>query len=176
LTVESVHWFALHVKTRHERSVAVSLETKNLECIVPLLKERRRWSDRLKTVEAPMFPGYVFCRFGRAVQSEVVRTPGVIRLVGVGGRACPLEAIEIESLLTLSAAAVTARPHSYLPIGQPVRLVDGPLAGLTGVLAGMGKANRLIVSIHILQRSVAVDVGDARVQTVAPLAAGASRR
>lgn len=102
-----------------------------------------------------------------------VRTPGVIRLVGFGGRVCPMEAAEVESLLALSANEATAQPCDYLPVGQRVRLVDGPLAGLTGVLARSDKANRLIVSIEILQRSIAVDVGDARVQSVAPLAAGA---
>lgn len=105
-----------------------------------------------------------------------VKTPGVIRLVGFGGRACPLEANEIESLLALAATPVLAQPCGYLPIGQRVRLVDGPLAGLMGVLARSDKANRLIVSIDILQRSIAVDVGDARVQTVAPLAIGARCR
>jgi transcription termination/antitermination protein NusG len=176
LVVESVQWFALHVKRRYEQAVAASLQGKNIESLVPVWKERRRWSDRLKTVQSPIFPGYVFCRLKPRGRLAAVRTPGVIRLVGFGGQACPLEAAEVESLLALSAKQVTAQPCGYLPIGQRVRLVDGPLTGLTGVLARSDNANRLIVSIDILQRSIAVDVGDARVQTVAPLAAGARGR
>jgi transcription antitermination factor NusG len=176
LTVESVQWFALHVKTRHEQAVAASLGGKNIETLLPVLNQRRRWSDRLKTVQSPIFPGYVFCKLERTARLDAVRTPGVIRLVGFGGRACPLEAVEIESLLALSLNEVTAQPCGYLPVGQRVRLVDGPLAGLTGVLARSGKASHLIVSIDILQRSIAVDVGDARVQAVAPLAGGARSR
>lgn len=127
-------------------------------------------------MRTPVFPGYVFCRLELAHRLTAVKTPGVIRLVGFGGRICPLEAAEIESLLALSASEATAQPCDYLPIGQRVRLVDGPLAGLTGVLARADKANRLIVSIDILQRSIAVDVGDARIQGVAPSTAGAQYR
>jgi transcription antitermination factor NusG len=176
LAIESVQWFALQVKTRHEQAVAASLHGRDIESLVPVLKERRRWSDRLKTVQSPIFPGYVFCRLEQIARLAAVKTPGAIRLVSFGGRACPLEAPEIESLLALSATHVMAQPCGYLPVGQRVRLVDGPLAGLTGVLTRSDKANRLIVSIDILQRSIAVDVGDARVQSVAPLAAGARAR
>lgn len=173
MAVESAQWFALHVKARHEQVVAASLEEKSIESLVPVLNQRRRWSDRLKTVQAPIFPGYVFCRLEHGDRLAAVQTPGVIRLVGFGGKACALEAMEIESLLAISACEATAQPCDYLPLGQRVRLIDGPLAGLTGVLARSDKAHRLVVSIDILQRSIAVDVGDARVQTVAPLMAGA---
>lgn len=172
LALESAQWFALHVKTRQEQAVAASLEGKCIESLVPFLEQRRRWSDRLKAVRLPLFPGYVFCRLERTARLAAVKTPGVIRLVGFGGRACPLETTEVESLLALSLTQARAQPCSYQPIGQRVRLVDGPLAGLTGVLTRSDKANRLIVSIDILQRSIAVDVGETRVQAVAPLATG----
>lgn len=174
--MESTEWFALHVKTRHEQAVAAGLEAKNIESLVPVMNQRRHWSDRLKTVRSPIFPGYVFCRLEQARKLAAVRTPGVIRVVAFDGRDCPLEATEIESLQALSATEAAAQPCGYLPNGQRVRLVDGPLAGLTGVLARSEKTNRLIVSIDILQRSVAVDVGNARVQTVAPVTVGARCR
>ena len=176
LVVESIQWFALHVKARHEQAVAASLRGKNIESLVPVTKERRRWSDRLKTVQSPIFPGYVFCRLEQSGRLAAVKTPGVIRLVGFGGWACPLGETEIASLLALSATQATSQRCDYLPIGQRVRLVDGPLAGLTGVLARSDKAKHLIVSIDILQRSVAVDVGEARFLIVAPLATGARAR
>lgn len=138
------------------------------------MNQRRRWSDRWKTVQSPIFPGYVFCRLERGRKLTAMKTPGVIRVVAFGGQDCPLAATEIESLVALAATEVTARPCEYLPIGQRVRLVDGPLAGLTGVLTRADAAKRLIVSVDILQRSIAVDVGDARVQAVAQLKRGAA--
>lgn len=127
-------------------------------------------------MQTPIFPGYVFCRLEREHKLAAVKTPGVIRVVAFGGRDYPLELADIESLLALAGTEVTAEPREYLPIGQRVRLVDGPLCGLTGVLARTDKANRLIVSIEILKRFIAVDVGDARVQAVVPLGAGAQCR
>lgn len=176
LAVESIQWFALHVLTRHEQVVAAGLEAKNIESLVPFMNQRRRWSDRLKTVRSPIFPGYVFCRLEQTCKLAAVKTPGVIRVVAFGGRDYPLADAEIESLQALSRSEVAALRCDYLPIGQRVRLVDGPLAGLAGVLVRSDNAKRLIVSIDILQRSIAVDVGDARIQAVNPLTAGARCR
>ena len=81
---DSRSWFALRSRTTHEKRVASLLVYQNYECLLPLYKCRRRWSDRIKEVELPLFPGYVFCRFFHEKRADVLRTPGVRRIVGFG--------------------------------------------------------------------------------------------
>lgn len=158
---ESVHhpdWFALTVKHQHERGVEAALKAWRLDAFLPTYRLRRRWSDRLKELEAPLFPGYVFGRFGPAERVRVLRIPGVARVVGFGGMPAPVAEKEIDAIRLALASKLPIGPWPYPKTGDRVRVEAGPLRGVEGVLLGNKDKLRLVLSVQLLQRSVAVEV------------------
>ena len=151
-------WFALAVKPRHEKAVARNLDRKGLETFLPLYSSRRRWSDRMKTVQLSLFPGYVFCRFGQERRLDVLNLPSVISIVGFGNAAVPVPDAEIEAVRILLASGRRVGPWPYLKVGQRVHVERGALAGVEGILAREKDAWRVVISVEILQRSVAVEI------------------
>ncbi|MCC6420270.1 MAG: NusG-like protein [Gemmataceae bacterium] len=133
-----------------------------LESLAPTYQATRRWSDRVKTVELPLFDGYVFCEFAFEQRIQVLRTPGVQSVVGFGGTPACIPAGEIEVVRSILRSGAAAQPWPYLRTGQRVRIVDGCLRGAVGILARERNLCRVVVSIEILQRSVAVEVDRGR--------------
>lgn len=125
-------WFALRVKSRTEKVVATIARNKGFEEFLPLYKCRRRWSDRFKSVEMPLFPGYVFCRLNPEFRLPLLTIPGVMSFVGIGRAPMPIDDAEITAIQTAVGAGLVAEPHPFLEVGQRVRLAEGPLAGLEG--------------------------------------------
>jgi transcription antitermination factor NusG len=157
-------WFALHVRTRHEAGVAAHLEGMGYEDFLPLYKTRTRWSDRTKEIEAPLFPGYLFCRFDPQNRLPILKTPGVIQVVGYSRQPIPVEETEIEAIQALVASGIPSQPWPYLEVGEKVRIESGPLRGREGVLVEFKGTHRLILSVALLQRSVAVEIESALVK------------
>lgn len=155
---QSLEWFALRVRPRAERMVADALAGKGYEEFLPLHKERRRWSDRVKTVETPLFAGYVFCRFDVQKRLGILTTPGVIQVVSTGNTPQPIADQEIDSLRVVIGSGLHLESWPYLHVGQHVSIVAGPLAGATGILQSVKSQDRLVVSVSLLQRSVAVEI------------------
>ena len=155
---DALAWFALRVKPRAERIVADALRGKGYEEFLPLHKERRRWSDRVKTVETPLFAGYVFCRFDVLRRLPIVTTPGVLHVVSTGRDPQPIDDEEIDSIRVLVGSGLDLEAWPYLHIGQRVRIVGGPLAGASGILLAVKAQRRLVVSVTLLQRSIAVEI------------------
>jgi transcription antitermination factor NusG len=151
-------WFALRVKSRSEKTVAMMAQNKGFEEFVPLYQSRRRWSDRMKSLELPLFPGYVFCRLNVERRMPLLTIPGVLHFVGIGRTPMPIEDAEIGAIQTAVGSGLLTEPWPYLEIGQRVRLEEGPLTGLEGVLVGTLKQQRLLVSVTLLKRSVAVAI------------------
>ncbi|MGA2713499.1 MAG: transcription termination/antitermination NusG family protein [Bryobacteraceae bacterium] len=133
-------WFALRVKSRHEKSVASSLQSRNIEELLPLYVSRNKWADRYKNVQLPLFPGYVFSRFEIEKRGAILRTPGVIDMVRFGQVLAPVDPKEMEALLRL------------------VNSGSGPFFGLTGMVMEVRKALRLVLSVTLLRRSVLVEL------------------
>lgn len=155
------YWFALVVKPRHEKAVSAALRSKTYEEFLPLCKVRRQWSDRNKVIETPLLPGYAFCRFDPKERVAILRTPGVRKIVSRGAAPVPVEEAEIQSLQAIVQAGLDAAPCPYLRAGESVSLERGPLHGLSGILQKSKGRSRLIISITLLQRSVAVEVEQA---------------
>ena len=151
-------WFALQIKTGHERATALMLRHKGYEEFLPLRKVKRRWSDRIKELEVPLFPGYMFCQLSPNVAAPIITTPGVIRLVGIGRVPVPVSDEEINAIQTLVKSELYAQPWPYLRVGQTVRVESGPLEGLHGIVLLIKNHHRLIISVSLLQRSVAVEI------------------
>jgi len=151
-------WFALRVRSNFEQVTSTILRQKGFQEFVPSYRTKRRWSDRVKEIEKPFFPGYVFCRFNADNSLPVVQTPGVVHIVGNGRTPSPVDDAEMESLQTLVNSEVLVAPYSFLKAGQRVLIRYGPLAGVEGVLESFRSGYRIVVSITLLQRSVAAEL------------------
>jgi len=151
-------WYALHVRSRFEKAVAAALQGRGVEEFLPVYKARRRWTDRIQTVTFPLFPGYVFCRLEIGRRLPVLTIPGVISVVGTGKVPAPLPDHEIEAIQAVASAGVPAVPWPYLKEGQKVRIVRDALKDVEGILIKVKNDFRLILSVTILQRAVAIEV------------------
>jgi len=160
-------WFALQVHTGREKWVASYLESWNFNQLILLQKELRQWSDRRKFIDTPVFPGYVFCEFDLEKRSSVLSAPGVLRVVGHGKTPVPIADEEIKALQKLVKAACPVQRWPYLREGDLIRIEGGSLNGLTGCFVRVKNDCRIVVSVTLLQRSVAVEVDQYRVTPIA---------
>lgn len=160
-------WFAVKVNSRYEFRASQELRERGIEPFLPVRKSLRRWTDRRKVIEEPLFPGYVFGRFRPSERVQVLRCAGVVQILGVGRTPTPVSDEEIASVYRLMNSPVALFPYPRVPVGEKVRVEEGPLAGVEGtvVRAEDGKP-RLVVSVTLLQRSVAAEVDRVWVQRV----------
>ncbi|HTY61353.1 MAG TPA: UpxY family transcription antiterminator [Acidobacteriota bacterium] len=164
--MESFPWYALQVRPRFEKQIATTLLSKGYEGFLPLYRHRSRWSDRIKEVELPLFSGYMFCRFDVNKRLPILVTPGVIQVVGIGKTPHPVDDEEIVALQAIVISGLQTEPRSYLTVGRKVRIEIGPLAGVEGIVTTLKGANRLVVSVSLLQRSVSVEIDESWVLPV----------
>ncbi len=154
----SQEWYALVVKPRHDKAVSRTLENKGYQTLVPLYKQRRRYATRIKDTTLPLFPGYVFCRFDCRTRLPVLTTPGVIQILGAGRVPTPVDEAEMTSLQTALQLRLSAQPVPFLHMGQKVRITEGALAGVEGIILGFKQCLRLVLSITLLRRSVLLEI------------------
>lgn len=162
-------WYAVHTKARHEKKVAAQWEEKCVCGFLPLLRQVRRWSDRKALVEVPMFSCYAFVHTTQAPEArlKVLRTPGVLGFVGAEGQGTPVPDEQIESLQSMLRQGIPFFPYPYLRAGNRVRIRGGSLDGVEGIFVRTGAEQSLVISIELLQRSVAVRVDGYDVELVA---------
>ena len=153
-------WFALHVMPRHDKSVSITLRRSGYQELTPLYRAKRKWADRSKLLELPLFPGYVFCRFNPLFPVPILNIPGVVNIVRTGRTLAPVDDNEIASLQRLVESGLNSEPGSYhdFQVGQRVRIEGGPLLGLEGVVIELRKALRLVLSVSLLQRAILVEI------------------
>ena len=161
-------WYALRTKPRHEAVAAMALGQKGYETLLPLYKSKRTWSDRTKVIDLPLFPGYLFCRFDPQYQLPIVQTPGVISVLSFVRTPAVISENEIASIRTLMGSGMDIEPWPYLGVGQTVRIEDGPLQDVEGIVVQLKKKQRLVVSVSLLQRSVAVEIDRYSITPVSP--------
>jgi transcription antitermination factor NusG len=158
-------WYAVYTCARHEKRVAEQMERRRLHGFVPLYRATHWWKDRRKEVVLALFPSYVFVHLALQDRLLVLEIPGVVNIVSSQGKPIPLPAEEIEPFRRAYGGA-QMEPHPYLQAGRRVRLRRGPMAGLEGILLRRKDGLRLVVSIEILMRSVAVEVNEADVEPI----------
>jgi len=151
-------WFAIWVRGRSEKMVAGHLRARGYQPFLPIHSVRRQWSDRVRVMEMPLFPGYLFCRFDPRDRLPILTTPDVIQILGVGKSPLPVEDAEVEAIEAIVRSGSPKRPWPFLEVGQRVRIATGPLQGVEGILIEVRGKHRLVVSIELLCRSVAVEV------------------
>jgi len=155
---EPIRWFALRVKSQSERTVAVAVRNKGFEEFLPLYRHRNRWSDRIKLVELPLFPGYLFCRIDPSSRLPILKIPGALHFVGIGRTPVPIDDAEIAAIQAAVRSGLPTQPAAYLEVGERVRPYDGPLAGLEGILVEARDQYSLVVSVTLLRRSLMVEI------------------
>jgi transcription antitermination factor NusG len=171
-----VSWFALQVRGRQEFNISENLGSNGYEWFLPLYKSSKRWSDRIKQVDSPLFPGYVFCRFNPLDRLPILKIPGVIQIVGFNRQLVAVDDDEIRAIQALVASGIPNHPCPYLEVGDKVRIESGPLRGLEGLLVEFQGNHQLVLSVTLLQRSVAVKIDSASVTSVRASAAPRAER
>ena len=155
---ESLPWFGVRTRSNHEKVTATVLSGKGYDNYLPTYKCRKRWSDRIVETDKPLFPGYVFCRFDPKIRMPILTTPGVVAVVGFGNEPAPIDDEQIEAVQAVLRSGIHAEPCSYLHEGQKVRVNQGALVGLEGILTRKKSEWRMVVSVAMLQRSIAVEI------------------
>jgi transcription antitermination factor NusG len=159
-------WFALQTRPKNERKVECLLNQKGYDCFMPIYRSKRKWSDRVVEIDFPLFPGYVFCRFNASALGKAISTEGVVRVVGFGGTPAEVDSEEMEALGVLARTSLLREPWKYLPSGTLVLVETGPLAGIQGIIKADENNKLLVISVTLLQRSVAIQLDEDTVISV----------
>jgi len=161
-------WFAIQTRPRYEKKVAVELQEKGVKAFLPLYSATRQWSDRRCVVQMPLFPGYVFVWIATLlnVRVSVLQTNGVVSFVGVRNMGIPISDDEIDAVRRLHEEGVPFEPHPYLQMGQRVRIRGGCFDGVSGVLTAVNGDRSLVVSVTLIQRSIAMRIAGYNVEAI----------
>lgn len=159
-------WYALYTCPRHEKCVAQQVEQRSIACFLPMYRSVRRWKDRRKELELALFPGYVFIRMAWQDRLRVLQLPSAVRLVSFGGRPAVLPDAEIDYLRQSLIGGICVEPHPYLRVGRRVRVRSGPMQGLEGIITRRKGRCRLVFSLDLILRSVAVEMDEAEVEAL----------
>jgi transcription antitermination factor NusG len=159
-------WYAAYTCANHEKRVREQLEQRSVEVFLPVYETVRRWKDRRMRLQMPLFPGYVFVRLALVDRLRVLQVPSVVRLVGFDGHPSALPDEEIEALKKGLSSGMRAEPHPFLTVGRRVRITGGPFAGLEGILKRKRNDLRVVVSLELIQQSLAVEVSGLELELV----------
>jgi transcription antitermination factor NusG len=170
---DTQRWFALQVRTRWEGSTAVLLSGKGYQTFLPTYKTRKRWKGRVQEVDSALFPGYVFCHFDAQKRLPILVTPGVISVVGQGRVPLPVDDGEMAAIQTIVSSGFRAEPWPFLELGQRIRIEQDVLQGLEGILISFKGNHRIVVSVSLLRRSVALEIDRSCVKPVGSVRAAA---
>lgn len=161
---DSPFWYALYTRSRHEKFVAAELRKKGIETFLPLRKVERHWSDRIKTIEDPIFSGYLFVRTPLRNQLDILKTRGSVRLVGFNSHPSPIPEKAIEALHRFLNEEIAMDPYPHLAAGDRVYVRSGTLRGVEGFIVRKNKHTRLVISLDLLLQSVSVEIDEALVE------------
>jgi len=168
-------WFAVRVRSNHERITAAHLRERGYEEFAPACKIEKRWSDRTKQIDQFLFPGYIFCRFDPNDRLPVITAPGVVDVVGFGKTPERIPDAEVERVRRMVDSGLLISPYPYVEVGQAVLIERGPLAGVEGILVEAKGKIRLVVSVNLLQRSVSAEVDRHSVRPIKALSTDIGR-
>jgi transcription antitermination factor NusG len=159
-------WYALYTRHQHEKTVAQHLQRIGYDVFLPLYRETHQWNDRKKDVVLPLFPCYVFFAGNLDRRFEVMNLPGVCSLITHGDKVSVISAEELETVRRVTTSSLPVEPHPYLQCGERIRVLSGPLTGVEGIVARRKDALRIVLSVEMLARSVAVEIDEALVERV----------
>jgi transcription antitermination factor NusG len=166
--VQELSWYAIYAKHQHEKTSADLLTRKGFEILFPVYRSVRRWKDRNKILLLPLFPCYLFVRTDLSRKVDILRTAGVFWLVESGGCACPIPESDIQAINKILRSPAEFEPHPYLKVGEWVRVRQGLLEGVEGILTRFKNQYRVVLTVEPLRRAVAVEVNLAAVEPISP--------
>jgi len=155
------NWIAIYTKPRHEKRVAKELVSKGYHTYLPLIKERRKWSDRKKWVEFPLFKSYLFVQTRLNETITILKTPGIVKIVKFGDKIAIIDKKSIESIKILLEGGYKPKSTDYLLKGDSVTIKEGPLKGLSGEITQLQNKNYFIIRIDSIQSSISVKIDKA---------------
>jgi len=162
LAEEAAHsemlWYAGYTASRHEKRVAEHFVQRGVEHFLPLYETIHRWNNGRHRVQLPLFPGYIFVRIALRDRMRVIEVPGFARLVGFNSLPCPLPEADINKMKDALNKGVVAEPYPYLTVGTRVEIRNGPMQGMTGILLRRQNKCRVVISVDLIMRSMAVEV------------------
>ena len=164
-----LQWYAVHARSRHEDVVFHGLERKTIEAFLPRMEVMSRRKDRRKRILVPLLPGYLFVHTDMNPYQywDIIKTYGVVRVIGIEGKPVPVKDEEIVSLRILDGTDRTVRNQAYIKQGDKIVIMEGALKGLTGYyMKHKGQSDKVVVSIELLQRSLIVEIENWRVEKV----------
>ena len=163
-----VSWFAVQTRPRHEKKVAVSLQEKEITAFLPLFSSIHCWSDRRRVIHAPLFPSYLFVKISDSqdMRIPILRTTGVIGIAGNRGVGAAIPEEQIQAVQVILREGIPFTSFPFLDAGQRVRIRGGSLDGLQGIFLARNGAESLVVSVQIIQRSLAIQVAGYRVEPI----------
>lgn len=165
MSKEEIRWYAIHTRSRHEKTVAEELWQKEIEVFLPLRDVVSKWKDRKKLVQFPLFPGYLFARV--CIQKrklDILKVPSVVRVIGFNNEAAPIPDEQISAVKTLVFSELPYDPFPDLATGDRVRVIRGPLRGLEGILVEKKNNFRFVISVDLIQQAVACEIDSADVE------------
>jgi transcription antitermination factor NusG len=160
-------WYAAYTCARHEKRVAQQLDEREVENFLPLYRSVRRWKDRRRELQLALFPGYVFVRMDLKDRLRVLQLPGVVSFVSFGGAPAPLGESEIQGLRSGLTNNGRVESHPYVVEGRRVRIVDGPFSGVEGFVVRRKDKLRVVLSISLIRRSIAIEVSESDIDPIA---------
>jgi len=164
-----MNWYATYTRSKHEQKVNDRLERKNIETFLPLIERWSRRRDRRKKIHLPFFPGYLFVRteMGAHTHLEILKTDSVVRVLCYNGKPAPIPDEQIHAIQVLVKNGMAVSPYPYLKEGMRVRVVNGPLIGVEGILLKTKpNKHRLVLSVDLLQESVSVEIDELDVESI----------
>jgi transcription antitermination factor NusG len=167
-TASDLFWYAVCSRSRHEKIAATALANSGVITFLPLVSEMRSWSDRRKLVEVPLFPGYLFVRIPNSAEARlcVLKISGVVQFVGNRTGVVPIEDKEINDVRMVLEQKISCSPYPFLNVGQRVRIRGGSLDGVEGVLVKRASTSKLVISVELIQRSLALEVHNFDIEAI----------
>ena len=159
-------WYAAYTRANHERRVAEQLSEHGVENFLPQYESVRKWKDRRVRLQLPLFPGYVFAHLALKNRLKVLQVPGVAWLVSFAGKPVPVPEEEFARIREFLKQGLRAEPHPYLKVGRRVRVRSGPFEGMEGIVVRRNNGRRLVISLELIQRAMAVDVEEASLEAL----------
>jgi transcription antitermination factor NusG len=163
---QSPQWYAVQTRSRHEKRVSEQLLSKAIQVFLPIQRCRHKWRNGvLADVDLPLFPCYLFAKPAAQERVNLLRLPGVVGLAASTARPSVIPEEEIELLRHLTET-FQAEPHPFLNAGDPVRIISGPMTGLEGILIRRKQQLRLVLSVQVIMRSIAIEVGEFDIEPI----------
>jgi len=160
------HWFAAYTVAHHEKRVARQLADRAIPHYLPLYQSVRQWKDRKMRLDLPLFPGYVFVQIALRDRLKVIQLPSLVQLVGFGGQPAALPESDVAVIRVCLERIARIEPHPVISAGQRVRIVRGAFAGMEGIMTRIKGTSRLVLSVSLIMRAVAIEVDDIDVEPI----------